>query len=352
MCVSAAALQAQPAGRRFTTVDAIRQFPAFFHLQQVIVRGEFVERGTTLVLRANDQDLDLLNPQEAKGGAVEVRGQVFDVGRLEPGDGRLRMYTERRGDTPWPRPGTELILQVSNVETAAPAVTPSLRAVTLEPWKFEGQTVTMNGAFRGRNLFGDLPGAPGKSRYDFVLSGPEGALWITGLRPRGKGFDFDVERRMDTNKWLAVTGVVRYQNGLVTVAGSDVALTTAPEEPAPVSEAPAPRTVPPLDVVFSSPTEDETDVLQSTVVRIQFSRGVRETSLKGQIRVSYVGAQASDPPLAVTATYDAATRAIQLKFAQPFERFRTVRVDLLDGITAFDGGAFKPWTLTFSVGAR
>ena len=31
------------------------------------------------------------------------------------------------------------------------------------------------------------------------------------------------------------------------------------------------------------------------------------------------------------------TRAIELKFAQPLERFRTLRIELLEGLKAFDG---------------
>jgi hypothetical protein len=39
-----------------------------------------------------------------------------------------------------------------------------------------------------------------------------------------------------------------------------------------------------------------------------------------------------------------------LKMMQPFEAFRTVKVEILDGIKAFDGGPVTPWTVTFSVG--
>jgi glutamate mutase epsilon subunit len=48
-------------------------------------------------------------------------------------------------------------------------------------------------------------------------------------------------------------------------------------------------------------------------------------------------------------TYDAATRSIEIRFAQPPERLRTVRVQLLDGLTGFDGGPITPWSLTFSI---
>jgi hypothetical protein len=39
-----------------------------------------------------------------------------------------------------------------------------------------------------------------------------------------------------------------------------------------------------------------------------------------------------------------------LTFPKPLEAFRTVKVELLDGIKGFDGAPIKPWTVTFSVG--
>ena len=344
---------AQVSLRRLTTIDALQQFPGYFHLQSVLVRGEFVERGTQLVLRADNQDIGLLNPAEAKRGPVEVRGQLIDVGRLEPGDSRLGNFAERRGNDAWPRPGVELLLNITSVLDAQLAATPSVRALALEPWKFERQTVTLVGTFRGRNLFGDLPEAPGKTRYDFVLGAAEGAVWVTGVRPRGRGFDLDVERRLDANRWLQVTGVVTRDRGLVIVVATEVALAAEPPATSltlePAVEAPPPR---PVDVVFSAPTADETDVSPASVVRVQFSRGLRESSLAGQIRISYVGATPSDPPIAFKASYDAASRAVRIAFERPLESARSVKVELLPGITAFDGGPLALWTLTFTVSAR
>jgi hypothetical protein len=85
-------------------------------------------------------------------------------------------------------------------------------------------------------------------------------------------------------------------------------------------------------------------------VRIQFSRGLDLKSIGGAMRVTYLGAPPGVAPPPFTSTYDAATRAITLRFAQPLERFRTVRVEILDSLKAFDGGAAVPWTLTFSIG--
>jgi hypothetical protein len=103
-------------------------------------------------------------------------------------------------------------------------------------------------------------------------------------------------------------------------------------------------------VVFSSPTLDESDVSPSAPIRIQFSRGLLEDSIAGHLRVSYVGTADADPDLMFKSTYDAGTRAIELRLAQPLTPFRRVKVETLDGLKAFDGAPVKPWTLTFSVG--
>lgn len=360
LCVAAAAglaipcaASAQAPVRRLTTIESIRQFPGYFHLANVVVRGEFAERGTELVLRTDDGELRLLDASQARRGPVEVRGQAIDVGRLERDDSRLGTYAERRGTTPWPAPGEEIVLSVTAVSEAEPATRPSVRAVALEPWKFEGQKVTLVGNFRGRNLFGDLPEAPGKSRYDFVLLGAEGAVWVTGTRPRGRGFDLDVERRRDTNRWLSVTGVVRRSRSLITIDAGAIELAAQPDIAAPAEEELALKVpLAPLEVVFSTPVSDETGISITSPVRIQFSRGLREASLPGQIRVSYLGAGPGDAPPDFKVSYDAATRAVQVSFARPLEPFRTLKVDLLGGIAAFDGGAFAPWSLTYSLGAK
>lgn len=345
---AAGAIHSQSPTRRLTTVAAVLAFPQYFHLENVVLRGEFVERGARLVLSADDTELHLLNPSLARGGAVEVRGQIIDVGKLQRTDPRLGEYAARFADDEWPAVGTHLALNITAVGEAPLATSATVRSLSLEPWKFDTQTVTVTGNFRGRNLFGELPAAPGRSRYDFVLSAPEGAVWVTNLRPRGRGFDLDVERRTDTNQWLEVTGVVGRHRGMTVIDASSLIAVTAPTlapEPEPAAPPPA---APPLQVVFSSPTRDETDVSRTAPVRIQFSRGLREPSLADQIRVSYVGEQASPIPFKVV--YDAATRAIRLDFPTPLEPYRTVKVELLGAIRAFDNGAFAPWSMTFSLG--
>lgn len=347
---------AQGTQRRLTTVDALRQYPGFFHLQGVLVHGEFVENQRRVSLRGGDSEIHVqLAPNvNTATGSVEVRGQFMDVGRLEVGDPRAGNVTEGRENGSWPKHGEELLLVVTSVQPAQPMVTPTLRALALEPWKFAGQTVTVVGNFRGRNLFGDLPDAPGKGRYDFIIRGGEGSVWVTGTRPRGTGFDFDVDRRMDSNRWLEITGPLVQSRGLVHIEATKVALAKAPadrSEPAgddgpPVSAVP-PK---PLEVVFNSPTDGETDVSPLTTIRVQFSKGLTEASLANHIRATYVGAQAGAPGPSLKTTYDAANRAIEIKFDKPLETFRTVKIEITEGVTAFDSAPLAPWMLTFTVG--
>ncbi len=340
---------AQTSVRRLTTIDALRQYPGFYHLQNVLVRGEFATEGTKIVLRADEHDVRVVldDGVNAPNGIVDARGLFLDVGRLEAGDPRAGSFNDGRDPDKWPRPGEELIVRVNGTSETQPTPGASVKSIAIEPWRYDGQTVTVTGNFRGRNLFGDLPGAPGKSKYDFVLRGTEGAVWVTDVRPRGQGFDLDINRRVDTDRWLEVTGTVVRDKALVSLKATRVSLSkplvsTASDEP---SAPPVPLT--PVEVVFNSPTDGETDVSGAAPIRIQFSRGLNESSISGNIRVSYVGVEGS---LEFKSGYDAASRAIQITFPKPLEAFRTVRVELLEGLKGFDGAPIKPWTVTFSVG--
>jgi hypothetical protein len=347
-----ASLAAQSNTRRLTTIEAIRHYPGYYHLQNVLLRGELVENGPRIMLRAEDGELRaVLKDGSGRSGPVEVRGQVVDIGKLQPDDPRAVGLTDQRDADHWPKPGEEIVVNVTTVAEAQPAATPSIRALALEPWKFEGQMVTLTGNFRGRNLFGDVPDDPAKGRYDFVLRGAEGAIWVTGMRPRGKGFDLDVDRRIDTDKWLQVNGMVSRVRGLVLVSATQIALAKAPDATEPPEEAAAPPVqMPPAEVVFSSPTPDEGEVSPATTIRIQFSRGLQEPSLAGHLRISYVGGATAAPIEQFKTTYDAASRAIEIRFAQPLERFRSVKVETLEGLKAFDGAPVTPYSFTFSIG--
>ena len=288
-------------------------------------------------------------------GEVEVRGQLIDVGRLEPGDPRAGGLGEGRDAERWPRPGEELLLRVTGV-TAAPAPTAPRRSARLRSSRgeFAGRTVTVTGNFRGRNLFGDLPDAPHKGRYDFVIRSSEGSVWVTDLRPRGRGFDLDVDRRVDSNRWVEVTGTVVHDRGLVRIEGTRIAAVTAPTETPrgrrgapPGGAAPARR-----DHLLHAERRRRGRQRHRVDPRAVLE-GESPSRRWPDASPPRTPAPRRAPPganLAVRTTYDAANRAIEIKFVEPLEPFRTVTVRLLEGITGFDGGPLAPWSLTFSVG--
>jgi hypothetical protein len=345
------AARAQTATRHLTTIDGLRRFSGYFHLQNVILRGEFAEAGKRVVLRGGDSEMQvMLNDATTADGPVEVRAQLIDVGRLTSTDPRLSRYENRADPEHWPMPGEELLLSISNVAKVQPASMPTIRGLALEPWRFEGQSVTLTGQFGGRNLFGDLPAAPAKSKYDFVLRGLDGAaVWVTGLRPKGKGFDLNVDARVDTSHWVEVTGAVKQERGLVLVEARTINSASAPVSRVVIDEGP-PVPKEPGEVVFSSPTDGETSVAAAAPIRVQFSRGIDPATLTGHLVISYVGgAPPSADANAIVWSYDAATHAIAGRFPKPLEPLRTVKVELSEGVKTFDGAPVKPWSITFSI---
>ena len=344
---------AQATPRRLATIDGLRRFSSYFHLQNVILRGELSESGGRIVLRGGDSEMQvMLNEVSTIDGPVELRALMIDIGRLTASDPRLAHYDHRPDPEHWPMPGEELLLSVSGVAKADPVTTPTIRALALEPWRFEGQSVTVAGQFGGRNLFGDLPASPARTKYDFVLRGADGAVWVTGLRPKGKGFDLNVDARVDTSRWLQVTGEVKRERGLIVIEVRTIAPAVPPATRAVIEDAPAaPKE--PGEVVFSSPTDGETGVSVAAPVRVQFSRGIDPSTLTSHVRVSYVGAGregAGPAPIDVRVSYDAGTRAAELRFTMPLEPFRMVKIEVLEGVATFDGAPVRPWTVTFSLG--
>jgi hypothetical protein len=350
---------AQPASRSATTIDALTRFPLFFHGKHVTVRGT-VTRPTQDVVTIRSEEgarpvfLLRRGGEVTEEGPVEVRGEFWDLGRVNEDDPRLagievRRLIDRISEGRWPAQGQApvIVVQGSSVPERLP---PGVRALALEPERFEGQTVTVSGRFRGANLYGDLPQAPGKSRYDFVLQAADASIWITGARPRGRGFNLDPSRRLDSGKPLDVTGTVRSENGLVWIEATKLAL-GSDSTPAAVVEVPTPVQGPPPAVAFSIPVDEETDVASTTTVRIQFTRDMDPASFNGRIAVSYVDRDGTGRPPTPAARYRPENRVVEISFDGPFERFRTVKVSLLEGINATDGAPLQPWSVTFSVGA-
>lgn len=368
LCAPVAA-NAQPAGRRAVTLESIAASPLFFHGTDIVVRAD-VEADGVLAYLVDDSGarllaLDVTPPPEGTRERIEASGIFYDVGRLEPNDSRVsnlpldRLATTLLGK-PWPGVGELPLLVASSTRVVGGESGPggaTLRALALDPVPHLGAAVTISGRFRGRNLYGDLPAAPGQSRWDFVLASVDAAVWVTGREPKGDGFELDVQARIDTGRWLEVTGRVALHNGMVVIDASGIALADPPADRAPIAPV-RPRQGPPPEVVFSAPLADDVDVPPDTTVRIQFSRDMEPDSFDGRVAVAYEGpgapegatAAAAADGIGFEATYRPRNRVLEIRFDAELEQFRTIEVQLLDGITATDGAALAAWTLSFFVG--
>jgi hypothetical protein len=362
-----AVVSAQAPPRRATNIAALLAFPAFYHGRQVVIVGQ-VETANDGKIRATDgiTSIRVVFQGSAPDGNDEVRGEFWDLGRMKSDDPRLARIDLKSvfGVDPegaWPRAGEVTALLASAVTRSSIPVAPSIRTIVLNPARYLNQKVTVTGQFTGRNLMGDLADAPGRSRWDFVIRSTDAALWVSGARPRGKGFDLALDARLDTGRWLEITGVVHEGRGLqwLDVSDDGIRLGKAPTEPKAVEEPTQVRVpaAPPPEVVFSAPTHEESDVALNTSVRIQFSRDIKPATLKGNVRASYLESETTQkgepttPTADFTTQYNAANRVLELKFTKPLERFRTLNVELKDGILGTDDQPLKPWTLSFVLGA-
>jgi len=361
----AASVSAQAPPRRASNIAALLAFPVFYHGRPVLIVGT-VSTQTDGQVRVSDgtASLRVVFKGSAPDGDDEIRGEFWDLGRMKSDDPRLASIDLRKtfGVDPegaWPRAGEATALMATAITSAAVPAAPSIRAVVLHPSRYLNQKVTISGQYAGRNLLGDIPDAPAKSRWDFVIRSADAAIWVSGARPKGKGFDFALDSRLDSGRWLDITGVVHEGRGLqwLDVSGDGIQLGKAPAAP-PSVEPPAVRVLaaPAPEVVFSAPTQDESDVALTASVRIQFSRDIAPATLKGHVRALYLESETRErgepvtPTAEFTTQYSGANRVLELKFTKPLERFRTLRIELQEGILGTDQQPLKPWTLTFVMG--
>ena len=354
--VVAASAAAQAPDRIATTADALVANPLFFNGKRVVIRRAVKQVGRLTELDGTAKPVYVFWKDRPGGSDGEIRGEFYDLGRMQDGDSRFSSYdfapvVEAASGGRWPaRDQVFVLLGATFVDSPAPTA-PTIRAIALAPDRFDDRSVTLVGRFRGRNLYGDLPQGVAKSKWDFVLQSADGAIWVTGLRPKGKDFDLDSSARVDTGRWLEVKGTVQRDGVATWLAAESIRLTTAPSEaPVEVAGPPLPPEPPPT-VIFSAPLADETDFPVSARIRIQFSRDMKGGTFHDRVRIRYGGA--TPPPVAppsFTLTYNDGNRSLEIRFKEQLVPFQVVVVQLDEGITAIDGQPLKPWTLRFTTG--
>jgi hypothetical protein len=352
---------AQTPSRIATTRALLIANPLFFHSRAVAITDtpRLIDGVWQLPIAANKHLIVIFRGAPSTDKAVEIRGTFVDVGRFAPEDSRVTAFelkaamdTVLGAGAPWPARETFFAIVTA---TAAPAediaAAPSLRALAMFPDKYEGKPVTVRGRFRGRNLAGDMPSWPKQSENDFVLQAADGAVWVTGVKPRGKGFELDPQARRDLGRWLEVTGTATVAGGLPMIRATSISQATPQDDIAAAADTtPAAPPLPPPAISFRIPANDETGVATDTLVRVQFSRDMKQETLDGHVKVSAVvnGAAVTTP--AMTLTYRPGTLSVELTFAGALPRFATVTIDFEAGIAAPDGTPLAPTKLTFYTG--
>jgi hypothetical protein len=240
----------------------------------------------------------------------------------------------------------------------------TLEALVTRPGSHDGQTVRVVGKFRGKNLYGDLPARSEQRSSDWVIKDDLFAVWITGKKPKGSGWDLDASLKRDTGKWIEVIGQPQTRGGVTYIKAIQLNLTSPPTPTADAQPPPPPPErpkVPPV-VVFALPLEGEQEVAQDSRFVVQFSKDMNEESFRGHVVLRYAGpVRPGDRPfVGLRMSYDGGRRALTVDPGDVLRPGRRVEILLLPGIADIDGLQLTPRpghpasdaveTLSFQVG--
>jgi hypothetical protein len=282
--------------RKAATVAALARFPFFFHTQPVRVRGKATEKDGLFQLEHERRGCGW-SPAAPASCPIPARtprspgstSTSAGSNARTPRHRRLRPLIQRVLHRDWPAPGELLVVVVDTRRRAEPMNAPSVRHVALDPGRYSNRKSPWSGRFRGKNLYGDMP--EGRRHRPLRLRPAVRRRLDLGRRPAPQGRRLRPERREPHRHRALARSGRRGQGGARDggARGDRHPRRTPPAESAPEAVVKVPIAVPPPEVVFSAPTQGETDVAPDAKVRVQFSRDLREDSLKGGIAVAYAG---------------------------------------------------------------
>jgi Big-like domain-containing protein len=229
-------------------------------------------------------------------------------------------------------------------EIKAPEV--SLEKLVANPGKRDGQMIRVVGKFRGRNLYGDLPVRTQRTTADWVIKDDLYAIWVTGKKPKGTGWELDSSLKRDTGKWVEVIGKPETVRGVTYIKAVRLQLTTPPTARADVKPPPPPPEKPrkPPVVVFALPLDGDIEVAQDSRFVVQFSKDMDESTFNGHVLLRYTGPvlpgdRAFD---GLKLTYDRGRRALTVDPGDVLRPRRQIELILLPGISDIDGLTLIP----------
>jgi len=221
-----------------------------------------------------------------------------------------------------------------------------LEKLVTTPGTRDGQMIRVVGKFRGRNLYGDLPVSTQRTTADWVIKDDLYAVWVTGRKPKGSGWELDSGLKRDTGKWIEVIGKPETIKGVTYIKALRVALTTPPSAHAEVAPPPPPPEKPkkPPVVVFALPLDGEGEVPSDSRFVVQFSKDMDEATFPGHVVLRYSGPvlpgdRAFD---GVKLTYDRGRRALTVDPGDVLRPRRQIELLLLPGIVDIDGLTLVP----------
>jgi len=143
---------------------------------------------------------------------VEVIGAIDNVG--DPRDGSCPCYAFRA----WS------VQLYAESEYRRPGQGASLEMLVRGPDAAAGRSITVQGTFRGANLFEDLPPETRRDPADWVLKDGPFSIWVIGRPPKGSGFSLDPRSPSDCEWRLEVTGKVETAARYISLRAKSVVL--------------------------------------------------------------------------------------------------------------------------------
>jgi hypothetical protein len=108
----------------------------------------------------------------------------------------------------------------------------TIEALVMDREAAAGRVVAVTGTYRGGNLLEDLPDDSRRDRQDWVLNDGPFSIWVTGRKPKGEGFSFDLRSQSDLRWKLTVQGEVEIHDGYIYLRAAKVHLVGPAKEEA------------------------------------------------------------------------------------------------------------------------
>jgi hypothetical protein len=217
-----------------------------------------------------------------------------------------------------------------------------LRELVKDPTPHLGKQVVVLGKFRGSNLYGDLSIRDKRTPRDFVIKVADAAIWVTGRRPRGKGFRLDPSKRRDTGEWLRVVGEPFEDGGKIYLRAAKIEVAEDPDdpdlEPQRVARSEEEELGPPPEVTFTLPIAGERDIPLASEFRVQFSKDMKEESFHRNVDLLYADDDGIGNPFPdLEVSYDGPSRTLTVRPGRELDPGKEIRLILYDAISDLEG---------------